>query len=76
MNIFQCQNHDKVMRKGSVNNKTPNQFDYPATKPISKLNFSNHQENEFETEESRPSVENIVSLFKISLKIIQIIIDK
>lgn len=63
-----------MTRKASVNIKTPNHFDYPATKPTSKLNFNNiHQENELGTEESRPgdpSEGNIVSLFGISLKII------
>lgn len=63
------------MGKGSVNTKSPNHFDYLATKPTSKLNFNNHQENEFETGESQPSdpsAGNIVSLFGISLKIKQI----
>lgn len=64
------------MGKGSVNIKTPNHFDYPATKPTSKFNFNNHQENEFDTGESRPSdpsAGNIVSLFGILLKFKQII---
>lgn len=63
------------MRKESVNMKTPNHFDYPATKPTSKLNCNNHQENEIKTEKSRPSDPSagiIVSLFGILLKIIQI----
>lgn len=75
-NISQCQNRNKVMKRESVNTKTPNHFDYPAMKPTSKFNFNNnHQGNEFETEKSRPrdpSIRNIVSLFGISLKIIQI----